>query len=100
MIPAPPAIEQARDPGLDRRQHLRDVEIRDGRRRMQPHAARFGLREHPVQHERVQVRVQIQRAAKSLNDDHGAPAPVRHAVQAGASAQPAQHAIQAPASGR
>jgi hypothetical protein len=36
---------------------------------MEPQPAIRGTREHPVEHEGVQVDVEIERAAKALDDD-------------------------------
>ena len=58
---------------------------------MEHQGARLVSREDAVHHERVDVHVEIERPAEPLDDRDGAPAPVLHAVQPGATPQPAQH---------
>jgi len=57
---------------------------------MKPHGATV-VREHAVQHERVQMDVQIQRATEALDDHHGAAAPVADAVAACAAPEEPDH---------
>jgi hypothetical protein len=49
------------------------------------------LREHAVQHERVQVDIEIQRTAEALHDRHRAIAAIRDALSPGAASQEPEH---------
>lgn len=72
----PPAREQAHEARLHRGQDLRDVQGRHTRSGMKVQGTRAVSREHPVEHERVYMDVQIERAAGPLNDRHGAAATI------------------------
>ena len=58
---------------------------------MEPKASVVTSREHAVEHERVDVHVQIQRAPKPLNSRYGAAPHIRKAALAGAGAQMPMH---------
>jgi hypothetical protein len=57
---------------------------------MEPHAATV-VREHAVQHERVQMDVEIQRATEALDDHHGPAAAIGDAVAALAAPEELEH---------
>ncbi len=74
----PPPGEQPRRAGLDRGEHVRDVgrgQIREGVKRDRP---RRTACEDAVEHERLYVDVQIERAANALHHGHRPAARVRH----------------------
>ena len=58
------------------------------------HAATPIGRKHPVQHERVNMHVQIQRRAKALDDSHGTAAAVFHTATPRLTTEPAEHGTQ------
>jgi hypothetical protein len=58
--------DQARDRRLDRGQDVRHVSLRETRGRVKREAPVRCTREHPVEHERVDVDVQIERSPKSI----------------------------------
>ncbi|MCA1651716.1 MAG: hypothetical protein LC753_16075 [Acidobacteria bacterium] len=57
---------------------------------MKPHSPTV-VREHTVQHERVQMDVEIQRPTEAPHDDHGPAATVGDAVTARAAPEEAEH---------
>jgi hypothetical protein len=57
---------------------------------MKPHGTPV-VREHAVQHERVQVNVEIQRPTEALHDDHGPAATIDDAVTVCAAPQEPEH---------
>jgi hypothetical protein len=67
-------LEQPPDPGLHGRQDLRDVQRRQTPCRMKPDHTRGVAREHAVEHQRVDVDVQIERSPEALDDRDGASA--------------------------
>jgi hypothetical protein len=86
-----PPSEQARDPRLHGGQHLRHVQRREARPRMKAHHTGAVLREHAVEHQRVDVQVEVERPAESLDHGDSATATVRDAAVARAGAQEAEH---------
>jgi hypothetical protein len=67
-------LEQPPKPRLHGGQHLRHVQRCQTPRRMKPDPTGRVAREHAVEHQRVDVHVQIERPAEPLNDGHGPPA--------------------------
>jgi hypothetical protein len=91
-FPEAPSIEQARDSRLHGGQHLCHIQRREARPGMKAHHTGVGFREHAVEHQRVDMHVEIERPAESLNHGHRATTTVRDASIARASAQKAEHA--------
>src|SRR5918999_1360048 len=69
------SADQTRDPPRDDRHHLRYLVVG----------------EHTVQHERMQVDVEIERATETPHDDHGAAATIGHVIALGATPEEPQH---------
>ena len=82
-----PPIEQALDPWLHGGQHLRHVQGREATHRVKIQSPGRIPREHAIQHERVDVKVQIEGSPEPLNHGHRAPTTVRDAAVARAGAQ-------------
>ena len=62
--------------------------------RMERHATTAVGRKHSVQHERVNVHVQVQGCAKALDNGHRAAAAIHHTAILGLTTQPAEHGAQ------
>ena len=77
---------QTSDARLDRREHIGDVRCGQRRHGMEPHARPI-WREHAVEHERVDVHIQIHRPTKALDDGHCAATTVHDAGLASDMAQ-------------
>jgi site-specific recombinase XerC len=82
----PATREEPRHAARDQGHHARHVLARQAADGMKPNGA-FLHGDHAVQHERVEVDVEIERATEPLDDDHGAAPPVDDALAAGALAQ-------------
>ena len=79
----PAAFEQTLHPGRDQCHNTRDLLARESAHRMKVH--RLSVRgKHAVQHERVEVDVEIQGAAKALHDRYRAAPAVGDALMSGA----------------
>ena len=81
-IPESPAIEQALDPRLHGGQHLRHVQGREATCGVKIQGAGTVPREDAVQHERVDVDVQIEGSPEPLDHGHRAPTTIRDAAVA------------------
>jgi hypothetical protein len=88
------APEQPPDPGLHGRQDLRHVQRRQTPRRMKPDRAGGIARQDAIEHEGVDVDVQIQRPPEPLNDGHGTGTRLLGAGSAGMVFQQAEHRAQ------
>lgn len=62
----------SRDQRLHGRGHLPYVERRQASNPAKDRRPVIGRGEHAIEHKRVEVHVQVQRAAEALNDNHGA----------------------------
>jgi hypothetical protein len=86
----PTPLDEPRDSPRYSRDHVRHILVRQPPNGMKPHVA-TGVHEHTVQHERVQMDVQIQRSTKALDDHHGSAATIGNAVTAGAAPEEPEH---------
>lgn len=75
-------LEQPHEAPLDRGDDRRYIASGEAQGGMKPHGAGAILRKHPVEHERVDVHVEIERRAEALDDGDSAATPIRHAVAA------------------
>jgi hypothetical protein len=83
-------LDQPRDAPRDPRHHVSHVLAHQPRNRMRPHGATT-VREHAVQHERVQMHIEIQRPTEALHNHHGAAATIIDAIGARAAPKEAEH---------
>ena len=72
----PEALEQAPDTRHDRRQHIRHIRRREPLGRTEAQVCAVSGK-HPVDHERMDVHIEIQRPAEALDDRDRSAAPVR-----------------------
>jgi len=91
LVVAVPASELPLDARLHGGQHLRNVQGRQARGGIKVQSAGTILREDAVQHERVNMDVQIEGSPEPLDHGHCAPATVRDASVAPAGAQQAEY---------
>ena len=100
-------MQQRFDPVLNGHQQRADIVI-VSLMRTERHATTAAGHKHPVQHERVDMHVQVQRRTKALDDSHGAATAVkwparsvmRRPQQLGQNPRPLQSWCRAPCPGR
>jgi hypothetical protein len=85
------AVEETYDPWFHGGQDLGHVQSGETRHGVKHQGSCAVLGEDAVQYECVDVDIQIERSAETLDDGHGAPATVNPLIQERATAQPAQH---------
>ena len=86
-----PAVQQTRNPRFHGGQDFGHVQSGESRRRMKHQRVGAVLREDAVQHEGVDVQVQIERPTETLEHSYRTPTSVGHIVQLCTTAQPTQH---------
>jgi hypothetical protein len=74
ILATPAPLQQLPEPWLHGGQHLRHVQRGQTRRRMKPDRSRRVARKHSVEHQRVDVHVEIERSPEPLDDRDGASA--------------------------
>jgi hypothetical protein len=82
ILATPAPLQQLPEPWLHGGQHLRHVQRGQTRRRMKPDRSRRVTRKHPVEHQRVDVDVEIERSPEPLDDRDGASARLLEADRA------------------